>query len=365
MTRGTLDGRGRCTTVRNRRAAFRLVSPLDTLTATNRSTAGKGTVILLPVGAAPPVESPPFWEPRVKNLAMSRTWQLIWAFAAVYLIWGSTYLAIRFCVQAIPPLVVAGSRFLTAGVCLLGIAIAAGAPWPTRPQIVQAGLIGSFLLVGGNGLVCWAEQTVPSGVTALLIATMPLWMVSFDVLLFRAAWPPARIVAGLLVGLVGVVALMGRDRLLGQSIDWWGACGILGACSCWAYGSLRARGADLPKSPFVASAFEMLIAGTILLAVAVPFGDWSRLRWHEITPLAIWSLAYLIVFGSMVALSAYAWLLKNCEAAMVSTYAYVNPIVAVLLGAALGGEELSPRIGVGAALVLTAVLLVTLRPRIG
>ncbi|HEY6565700.1 MAG TPA: EamA family transporter, partial [Pirellulaceae bacterium] len=288
----------------------------------------------------------------------ARRWLVILAFATVYLVWGSTYLAIRFCVETIPPLLVGGIRFLLAGSMLYGLTRYFGASRPTFRQWRSATLIGGLLLVGGNGLVCWAEQSVPSGMTSLIVATMPLWMVSLDVIFFRAARPTRSVLGGLSLGLVGVAILLGRDKLLGHPVDPWGAVGLLSACCCWAWGSLLARKADLPASPFVTSALEMLTAGGMLLLLAVPSGDWSRLNWDSVTEKSLWSLAYLIVFGSMLALSAYAWLLKNCDAALVSTYAYVNPIVAVTLGATIGREPLSPRIGLGALLILMAIALV-------
>lgn len=276
----------------------------------------------------------------------------------MYVIWGSTYLAIRFSVATIPPLLVAGIRFLAAGSALYLIVRVSGTPRPTRSQWKQAAIIGSLMLVWGNGLVCWAEQTVPSGMTSLIIASMPIWMLCLDVAFFGARRPSARVSLGLIIGLVGVAVLLGRDQLLGQPVDPWGALGLLVACCFWAFGSLRTRKADLPASPFLTSAMEMSVAGAILLLLAMLVGDWHRMDWSSVSVLSVWSLAYLTVLGSMIALSAYAWLLKNCDAARVSTYAYVNPIVAVVLGAVFDNEEVSARIGLGAALILSALVLV-------
>jgi len=281
------------------------------------------------------------------------------AFATVYLIWGSTYLAIRFAVETLPPFLMAGVRFLLAGILLYAVMRARDCSRPTLGNWKAAGVVGTLLLFGGNGLVCWAEQHVPSGLAALLIATVPLWMVLFDWLLHRGTKPTWRIVAGLVVGLIGVAILLGPSGLGGSDVHLYGALALLSACVFWSIGSLYSRKADLPNSPFLATAMEMLAGGAVLLLVGTLAGEWSRVDFDAISTKSILSLAYLCVFGSIFALTAYTWLLRVTTPAKVSTYAYVNPVVAMGLGYVLANEPLSPRVLVAATVILGAVVLIT------
>lgn len=286
------------------------------------------------------------------------TLAVVGAFAAVYVIWGSTYLAIRFAIESIPPFSMAGVRFLVAGLILMGWARARGVPAPTRAQVRDGAVVGGLLLLGGNGAVVWAEQWVPSGLVALLVATVPLWMVLLDWLWSDGARPSAGLWGGLVWGLFGVGLLVsGREMGGGGSRELAGGLVVLFGALSWAAGSIYSRSARVPPAPRMATALQMLWGGGMLLAVGGATGEWPR--WAAATPStrSVLALAYLVVFGSLVAFAAYIWLLTVTTPARVSTYAYVNPVVALVLGWALAGEPLTPRTGVAAAVILSAVLV--------
>lgn len=281
------------------------------------------------------------------------------AFATVYLVWGSTYLAIRFAIETLPPFLMAGARFLLAGLILLFIVRRRERTVMTGWHWFSAGLTGSLMLIGGNGLVCWAEQTVPSGLAALLIATVPLWMVVLDWLAFGGTRPRARVIFGLIVGLFGVYLLIGPSTIGGERVDLAGGLALLAACMFWSLGSLHSRRAKLPGSPFLATAMQMSIAGALLLVVGALSGELGRLDVSRVSFKSGLALGYLVVFGSILALTAYTWLLRVSSPARVSTYAYVNPVVALMLGALLAGESLTPRVVLAATVILGAVILIT------
>jgi drug/metabolite transporter (DMT)-like permease len=299
------------------------------------------------IGAGPPHVRPP-------RLLLAG------AFAAVYLVWGSTYLAIRYVVEAIPPFFSAGIRWLVAGAILFAFARRSDRTALTSRVWRSAAIVGLLMLLGGNGLVSWAEQTVPSGPTALLIATAPLWFVLFDWLLFRGPRPGAAVVAGIITGLAGVWLLLGTSRISGAPVPVPGGIALLLASVFWVLGSLYSRRAPLPRSPFLAAGMEMLAAGAGLLIAGALTGEWRRLAPEAVSLRALLALGYLVVFGSFVALTAYMWLLRHASAASVSTYAYVNPVVAVLLGALLADEPLSARILAAAAIIIGSVALISL-----
>jgi drug/metabolite transporter (DMT)-like permease len=282
------------------------------------------------------------------------------AFAAIYLIWGSTYLAIRFAIETLPPFLMAGARFLVAGAILYPIARSRARAEPLGWRHWRAAaLIGGLMLVGGNGLVCWAEQYVASGIAALLIATVPLWMVLLDWLVYRGARPTPWVVAGLITGLAGVYLLIGRSTIGGEPVHLAGGLALLVACLFWSLGSLQSRRTALPKSAFLSTAMQMLAGGAIFMVIGTAIGEWPRVAWQSISLKSTLALGYLIVFGALVALSAYVWLLGNVTAARVSTYAYVNPVIAVFLGAVLGGEVVSARTGLAAGVIVAAVVMIT------
>jgi drug/metabolite transporter (DMT)-like permease len=282
------------------------------------------------------------------------------AFGALYVIWGSTYLAIRIAIEDIPPFAMAAIRFLIAGSLLYGWVRARGVARPTRVQWRNALLVGCLLLTVGNGFVVRSELTVPSGLAAVLIAMMPAWMALFEWLLDRRKKPGAQVVCGIALGLVGVVALVGPGlRSAGAPIDPVGAALIVMAEIAWVLGSLYARRADLPKSAPLATAMEMLWGGALLAVVSLALGEWRGFDPRAVSWSAWLALAYLIVFGSLIALSAYVWLLSVTTTARVSTYAYVNPVIAVFLGWMFADERLTPRTWIAAAAIITAVVVIT------
>jgi drug/metabolite transporter (DMT)-like permease len=288
---------------------------------------------------------------------------LVAAFAAVYVIWGSTYLAIRFAIETLPPFLMAGVRFVIAGGILYVVARALGAGRPGRLHWRSAAIIGGLLLLGGNGGVVWAEQTVPSGLTALIVAIVPLWMVLLDWLRGTGSRPGLGVAAGLLLGFVGVGVLVGPGGLGGgERIDPIGAGVVVLASLLWAIGSLFSRRAELPASQTLATGMEMFAGGVLLLVVAAGTGELRRFDPSAVSARSMWALAYLIVFGAIVAFSAYVWLLQKTTPARAATYAYVNPVVAVVLGWALASEPLSPRILLAGAMIVAAVVLIVGRP---
>ncbi|MFN2466633.1 MAG: EamA family transporter [Gaiellaceae bacterium] len=285
----------------------------------------------------------------------------VWgALAIVYVVWGSTYLGILLAIRTIPVFTMGALRFLIAGALLYLWTTRRGQPGgrPGWRQWRAAAVVGGLLLLVGNGGVAWAETRVDTGVSSLIIATVPLWMALFD----RAAYGQrlnGTSVAGLLVGLAGAGLLAGPtgpDRL-----DVAGAGALLLSAIAWSAGSLYSRTAPLPKQPLVGASMQMLAGGAMFAVIALVLGEPGRI--DHVSTQSILALAYLIVFGSLVAFSAYIWLLRSTSTALVSTYAYVNPVVAVCLGWAIENEPIGPRTIVAGAMILTAVvLIVSARP---
>jgi len=281
------------------------------------------------------------------------------AFAAVYVIWGSTYLAIRFGVETIPPFIMAGTRFAVAGVLLYAWARLRGAPAPASREWLPAAVIGLLLLFIANGGVTWAEQRVPSGIAALLAATVPLWIVILDWTIHGGARPRAGIVAGLAAGLVGVVLLVGPSQFLGPGhLDTVGIVVLLFASVSWAVGSLYSRKAILAASPLLATSMEMLSASAALYLLALCTGEFGSFHPGEVTLRSWLAVGYLASFGSIVGFSAYVWLLRVAHASRVATYAYVNPVIALVLGWAVAGEAFTPQMLIAAAVIVVGVVLI-------
>ena len=280
------------------------------------------------------------------------------ALAAVYVIWGSTYLAIRFALETLPGFTMAGVRFLIAGAVLYALARARGAVAPKAIEWRSGLIIGALLLLGGNGAVVWAEKTVPSGIAALLVATMPLFMAAMAGL-GGARLPRGKAAAGLLIGFGGVVVLIGPGMSSGLVLDPWGVAALLFACVTWAAGSLYSRRAPLPPSSLLATGIEMLCGGALLLVLGAIAGEWSTVDLGGVSWQSWAAFVYLITFGSLIGFTAYIWLLKNTTTSLASTYAYVNPLVAVFLGWLLANEALSSRIAVAAVLIVVSVALIT------
>ncbi len=287
----------------------------------------------------------------------------IWsAMTSVYIIWGSTYLAIRFAIETIPPFLMAGTRFLIAGGILYLIRKLLRDKAPSRNEWRSAILIGTFLLVGGNGGVVWAQQYVVSGMTALLVGTAPLWMVLIDLLHPSGHRPNRWAVFGLFLGFIGISFLIGQDQLFhgGANIDLIGAFVLIVASFSWAIGSLYSRQASLPSSPLLWTAMEMLAGGAGLFLLGILTGELPELNLSGITFRSLAGFTYLILFGSWVGLTSYTWLLRNAPTPLVSTYAYVNPVVAVLLGHLIAGESITVYTVIAATIIIGSVALISI-----
>lgn len=286
---------------------------------------------------------------------------LVLAFATIYLIWGSTYLGIRVAIESMPGFLMAGVRFTFAGLLLFVFLRFRGAAWPTARQWSANAVIGTFLLLGGNGLVVWAEQTVPTGVTALLIGVQPLFFV-----LTEWAWPggsrPTLVTtASLLLGFAGVAWLAAPwETSAHGGLHLPGVIAVLGACVFWAIGSIYSRHAKHGADPFLASSLQMLCGGAALFVAALLHGDLAQLDLPHITLRSWTAFAYLIVFGSLVAFSTFVWLIKHSTPARVATYAYVNPVVAVFLGWWILDEPVTARTLIASAVIVTAVVVITM-----
>lgn len=284
------------------------------------------------------------------------------ALAVVYVVWGSTYLGILVAIESLPPFVMAFLRFGLAGALLFAWSIRRGdaaGDRPTRRQWGSAALLGGLLLVGGNGAVTWAEQFISSGLAALLIATLPLWMAVFARLL-EGQRLAAQAVVGLVLGFAGVALLVrptaGASTLIGTFA-------VLGGAMSWAWGSLWSRRLDLPSRPLVATSMQMLMAAAIFAVLATLGGEWGRVDPAAVSGRSLAALAYLVVFGSILAFSAYVWLLRNVRTSVVSTYAFVNPVVAVMLGWSIAGELVDTRMLVAGGIVVLAVALIVTAPK--
>jgi drug/metabolite transporter (DMT)-like permease len=286
-------------------------------------------------------------------------WKLAIAFFSVYVFWGMTYLAMRVAVVDIPPHLMAGSRFLLAGFLLYVWARRRGDAPPTWEQWRAATIIGAFLLLGGNATVAWAEERVPSGLAAVLIAVAPIWMVGME-WARGGSRPGKRVIGGLLLGLVGVGLLVWPAGDTVGSVDLIGAAMLILASASWAWGSVISKSAPLPKSPFLATSMEMITAGILLLVIAAVAGQLDRFSLSGVSWEAALSWVYLVIFGSLVGFTAYIWLLGHTSIAKAGTYAYVNPMVAVLLGWAILGEPITWRTVIATLVILLGVALVNL-----
>ncbi|MFL5403106.1 MAG: EamA family transporter [Gemmatimonadales bacterium] len=286
-------------------------------------------------------------------------WKVPLAFLAVYLCWGMTYLAMRIAVRDIPPHLMSGARFLVAGMVLYLWTRSRGDPAPRAKEWGAAAMVGAFLLLGGNATVAWAEQQVPSGLAAVLIAVAPIWMVVFE-------WarggprPRKRVVAGLLLGLIGVALLVVPNHDSSTQVSVVGAVMLVLASASWAWGSVVSKSAPLPRSPFLATSVEMLAGGAIILLVAILAGQLNHFQPAKVSADAVLAWLFLVIFGSLVGFTAYIWLLGVTSIAKAGTYAYVNPIVAVFLGWAILGETITARTLVAALVILVGVALVNI-----
>lgn len=295
---------------------------------------------------------------------------VIVALLVVYVVWGSTYLGIAIMIETMPPLLAAGVRYGVAGVLMLGALVAlarlrpAAAPLerPTGAQWRSTFVVGTLLLLGGNGGVVLAEQFIPSGIAAVLVAMVPIWLAVLDAVVTRRR-PSRLVVGGLVAGLVGVVVLLAPVEGLG-GIDPLGILLVVGASLSWAIGSLYARSAPMPRSGLLGTGMEMLAGGAVLVLAGSLLGEIGRVDPGSISTASLLAMIYLIVFGSILAFTAYTWLVANVPVTTLGTYAYVNPVVAVALGAIFLSEPITLRTVLAAVLILGAVIaMVSGRPR--
>jgi drug/metabolite transporter (DMT)-like permease len=281
------------------------------------------------------------------------------ALATVYVVWGSTYLAIRVAIATLPPFLMAGVRFVLAGAILYAYARLTGVPRPTGRQWAAAALTGALLLLCGNGGVVWAQQYIASGLAALLVAMLPLHVALLEWFLPGGQRPAGRVLLGLALGLTGVAGLV-RPSGDADATQLWAALALTGASLSWAVGSLYWRSAGKAVSPLLGTGMQMLAGGALLALAGVATGEPARFVPADVTLKSLLAVAYLLVFGSLIAFTAFVWLLRNASPTLVSTYAFVNPVVAVALGCGLAGEPFTvPMVLAGGAVLLSVVLIVT------
>jgi len=284
-------------------------------------------------------------------------------FAIVYIVWGSTFFAIRVGVETFPPHLLAGFRYLFAGLVFYPIVRATTKEKPTVPQWITALVVGALLFCIGNGTVSWSELTVPSGIAALLVATVSLWMVLVDWLRPGGVRPPPRVIAGFFLGFAGMALLVGPKHLgHSERIDPLGAFALIAASLAWATGSIYMRHHPLPRSPLLGAGMQMLCGGVLLCFTSVAIGETRHFHFANVTPRSWLALLYLTAFGTGLGFSAYAYILRHSTASRVATYAFVNPVVALFLGWLLAGEPLTLRTALASGIILTAVLLVITAP---
>ena len=292
----------------------------------------------------------------------------IWlALLALYIVWGSTYLGIKIAIETIPPFFHAGIRFLISGLILVIWQRSAGQSMPTRKQWKSIAIIGSLLLLGGNGLVAWAEQFIPSGIAALIIASSPMFLVIGEAIRPNGVKPTWQGIVGLLIGFVGIFILVGPSEISGSAtkLNPFGVTALLAACLFWSTGSIYSKSADLPKSSLMNTGAQMLMGSISLFIVSLVTGELNGWDVTAVSARSLYGLSYLILVGSLVGFASYGWLLQNAPISLVSTYAYVNPIVAVLLGTWLANEALEPRIWMATSIIIGSVIFInSTRPKL-
>lgn len=299
------------------------------------------------------------------NYFNRKTILLLAAFAAVYIFWGSTYLAIKYAIETLPPFLMAGARFVFAGSILLVWArLSADYEKPTAAHWKTSFIVGTLLLLGGNGGVVFAEHYISSSLAALLVATEPFWIVLLSWLWLKGARPNLKAVLGIAVGFFGVWLLINGQSASGAasgfgSMQIISAIIIIASAASWATGSIYGLRSPVPKSSLQTAGMQMFAGGLVLLFVSLIAGEWSKFSIAEVSANSWLGLAYLTVFGSLVSFTAYSWLLKNAQPAMVATYAYVNPIIAVFLGWLIAGESFTGQMLVGAGVIVGSVVLIT------
>ncbi len=288
-------------------------------------------------------------------------YKIIAAFAAVYFFWGSTFIAIRFAVESIPPFLMASSRFLVAGAILYLFARIKGAAVPALKQWLPAFAMGALLLVFGNGSVVIAEKTVPSGVVSLLIAMVPIYFAVLEWIKPGGKAPNFKTSIGLIIGTVGLLLLIGPHKIISgtSDIDLKGVFIVLGGSLAWSIGSLLSKTVRISENPTMGLAMQTLAAGVMMIVLSCGFGEIASMQFSAVSAKSLISLLYLIVFGSLVGFTSYVWLLQTVSPTLVATYAYVNPVIAVLLGWLLAGEKVTGDTMLAGSVILMAVWLIT------
>jgi drug/metabolite transporter (DMT)-like permease len=287
-------------------------------------------------------------------------WKTLLAFSIIYIVWGTTYLAIRVGVEEVPPFLLAGLRFLIAGGVIYGWMIAHGERSPTARQWMGASVIGIMIFVMDYGVLFWAEERVPSGVTAVMMATIPVFMALSEIIILRTQKPTARLTLALLIGIGGVAVLISRSlNLRGAPVDKMGAVALIFASISWSIASVLTRKLPLPPSKVMSSGAQMFSGGIFLALTSAALGEFRSFHPLSVSRAAWFALLYLIVAGSIIAYTAYVWLIHHESPTKVGTYAYVNPVVAVLVGRFLGGEALGVRTILGTLFVLASVVVIT------
>ena len=300
----------------------------------------------------------------MKDSSKPAVWKVLLAFAIIYLVWGSTFLAIRVGVREVPPFLLAGMRFLIAGLILYGWMRVRGTPAPTRREWGAASLLAVLIFVFDYGLLFWAEKRIASGVAAVMLATIPVFMTLSEILILKTQRLSARLAIALIIGIAGVAVLVSRTASLGESpIDPAGALALIVAAISWSVAAALTHRLPLPGAKAMSSGTQMLTGGVLLLMAAALLGEFRGFHIASVSRGAWLALAYLIVAGSIVAFTAYVWLIHHESPTRVGTYAYVNPVVAVLVGYFLGGEVIGPRTIAGTVFVLISVVVITTTPQ--
>jgi drug/metabolite transporter (DMT)-like permease len=292
--------------------------------------------------------------------AHPRTWKVLLAFGIIYFVWGSTFLAIRVGVQEVPPFLLAGMRFLVAGAALYVWMRARGTPSPSIREWGSVTVLAILIFVLDYGLLFWAERRVPSGIAAVMMATIPVFMALAEILFLKTQRLTVRLAIALLVGVAGVGVLVSRTTRFGDApVDTVGACALIIAAVCWSISSALSKKLRLPAAKAMSSGTQMLVGGFLLLLTAAGLGEFRGFRLQAVSGKAWIALVYLIVAGSIIGFTAYVWLIHHESPTRVGTYAYVNPVVAVVIGYFWGGEALGPRTIIGTSLVLVSVVVIT------
>jgi drug/metabolite transporter (DMT)-like permease len=300
----------------------------------------------------------------MESSSKAHAWKVLLAFAIIYFVWGSTFLAIRVGVREVPPFLLAGMRFLVAGVVLYAWMRLKGTPTPAFREWGSASVLAVLIFVFDYGLLFWAEKRVTSGIAAVMMATIPVFMALSEILILRTQRLTVRLALALLVGIAGVAVLVSRSLTFGEApIETTGAIALVFAAISWSVASALTRKLPLPAAKTMSSGAQMLAGGIFLTITAAVLGEFRGFHIQSVTRVAWFSLLYLIIAGSIIAFTAYVWLIHHESPTKVGTYAYVNPVVAVLIGYFLGGEPIGPRTILGTAFVLVSVIVITTTPK--